>query len=63
MDPSSNWTQIVVTLIKSIFEYLSRKTKVAAVTATLGKTRRNIGAPRDFNLEGLFLSQIRSCTQ
>jgi hypothetical protein len=25
MDPSSNWTQIVVTLIKSIFEYLSRK--------------------------------------
>jgi hypothetical protein len=25
MDPSANWTQIVVTLIKSIFEYLSRK--------------------------------------
>jgi hypothetical protein len=25
MDPSTNWTQIAVTLIKSIFEYLSRK--------------------------------------
>jgi len=25
MDPGTNWTQIAVTLIKSIFEYLSRK--------------------------------------
>ena len=25
MDPSANWTQIVVTLIKSIFEYLAKK--------------------------------------
>ena len=25
MEPSYNWTQIVVTLIKSIFDYLSRK--------------------------------------
>ncbi len=25
MDPSTNWTQIAVTLIKSIFDYLSRK--------------------------------------
>jgi len=25
MEPSYNWTQIAVTLIKSIFEYLSRK--------------------------------------
>ena len=37
MDPSNNWTQIAVTLIKSIFEYLSRKGKVAAITATLVK--------------------------
>lgn len=25
MDPSNNWTQIVVTLIRSIFEYLAKK--------------------------------------
>jgi len=25
MEPSSNWTQIAVTLIKSIFGYLSEK--------------------------------------
>ncbi len=25
MEPSYNWTQIAVTFIKSIFEYLSRK--------------------------------------
>ena len=25
MEPSANWTQIVVTLIRSIFEYLAKK--------------------------------------
>ena len=25
MEPSNNWTQIVVTLIRSIFEYLAKK--------------------------------------
>ena len=25
MEPSYNWTQIAVTLIKSVFDYLSRK--------------------------------------
>jgi hypothetical protein len=25
MEPSNNWTQIAVTLIKSIFEYLAKK--------------------------------------
>jgi hypothetical protein len=33
MDPSANWTQIAVTLIKSIFDYLSRK----------GQSRRDNG--------------------
>ena len=33
MEPSYNWTQIAVTLIKSIFEYLSRK----------GQSRRSNG--------------------
>ena len=33
MEPSANWTQIAVTLIKSIFDYLSRK----------GQSRRNNG--------------------
>ena len=33
MEPSANWTQIVVTLIKSVFDYLSRK----------GQSRRDNG--------------------
>ena len=33
MEPSYNWTQIAVTLIKSIFDYLSRK----------GQSRRDNG--------------------
>ena len=33
MEPSANWTQIAVTLIKSIFDYLSKK----------GQSRRDNG--------------------
>jgi hypothetical protein len=45
MDPSANWTQIAVALIKAIFGYFSEKDRVAAITATLGKTRPNIKNP------------------